>query len=162
MGSLQKQRGSATRTNSSPSCLRFGSFGVLLVSIGLLSVSFALDIYGSRLAAGLVPTISIALTCAVCLAVYSSWYFLNEHRRTDKAFRDTDCEFSSIFQNVLDGILILNQTGECLDANPAAIHILRIPSRELIGQHLRGLFPESKEFDLLSDRFSMADISEVK
>ena len=153
MGSLQKQRGSATRTNSSPSCLRFGSFGVLLVSIGLLSVSFALDIYGSRLAAGLVPTISIALTCAVCLAVYSSWYFLNEHRRTDKAFRDTDCEFSSIFQNVLDGILILNQTGECLDANPAAIHILRIPSRELIGQHLRGLFPESKEFDLLWDSF---------
>ena len=69
MGSLQKQRGSATRTNSSPSCLRFGSFGVLLVPIGLLSVSFALDIYGSRLAAGLVPTISIALTCAVCLAV---------------------------------------------------------------------------------------------
>ena len=153
MGSLQKQRGSATRTNSSPSCLRFGSFGVLLVSIGLLSVSFALDIYGSRLAAGLVPTISIALTCAVCLAVYSSWYFLNEHRRTDKAFRDTDCEFSSIFQNVLDGILILNQTGECLDANPAAIHILRIPSRELIGQHLRGLFPKSKEFDLLWDSF---------
>jgi PAS domain S-box-containing protein len=153
MGSLQKQRGSATRTNSSPSCLRFGSFGVLLVSIGLLSVSFALDIYGSRLAAGLVPTISIALTCAVCLAVYSSWYFLNEHRRTEKAFRDTDCEFSSIFQNVLDGILILNQTGECLDANPAAIHILRIPSRELIGQHLRGLFPESKEFDLLWDSF---------
>jgi PAS domain S-box-containing protein len=153
MGSLQKQRGSATRTNPSPSCLRFGSFGVLLVSIGLLSVSFALDIYGSRLAAGLVPTISIALTCAVCLAVYSSWYFLNEHRRTDKAFRDTDCEFSSIFQNVLDGILILNQTGECLDANPAAIHILRIPTRELIGQNLRGLFPESKEFDLLWDSF---------
>jgi PAS domain S-box-containing protein len=153
MGSLQKQRGSASRTNSSPSCLRFGSFGVLLVSIGLLSVSFALDIYGSRLAAALVPTISIALTCAVCLAVYSSWYFLNEHRRTDKAFRDTDCEFSSIFQNVLDGILILNQTGECLDANPAAVHILRIPSRELIGQRLRGLFPESKEFDLLWDSF---------
>jgi PAS domain S-box-containing protein len=153
MGSLQKQRGSATRTNSSPSGLRFGSFGVLLISIGLLSVSFALDIYSSRLAAGLVPTISIALTCAVCLAVYSSWYFLNEHRRTDKAFRDTDCEFSSIFQNVLDGILILNQTGECLDANPAAIHILRIPGRELIGQHLRGLFPESKEFDLLWDSF---------
>ncbi len=153
MGSFPKQRGSATQTNSSPSCLRFGSFGVLLVSIGLLSVSFALDIYGSRLAAGLVPIISIALTCAVCLAVYSSWYFLNEHRRTDKAFRDTDCEFSSIFQNVLDGILILNQTGECLDANPAAVHILRVPSRELIGQHLRGLFPESKEFDLLWNSF---------
>ena len=49
--------------------------------------------------------------------------------------------------------MILNQTGECLDANPAAIHILRIPSRELIGQHLRGLFPESKEFDLLWDSF---------
>lgn len=153
MGSAQKQRASVGRANSSPLWLRFGSFGVLLVSIILLSVSFALGIYGSRIPAVLVLAISIALACAVSLAVWSSWYFLSEHRRVDQAFRDTDCEFSSIFQNVLDGILILDQTGECLDANPAAIHVLRISRQELIGQHLRDLFPEAKEFDLLWDSF---------
>jgi PAS domain S-box-containing protein len=153
MRSVQEQHSSATLTNSSPSWLRLGSLGVLLVSIGVLSVSFALNIYGSRLAADLVPTISIALTCAVFLAVCSSWYFLKEHQRTDQAFRDTDCEFSSIFQNVLDGILILNQTGACLDVNPAAVRVLRIPRQELMGQHLRGLFREAEEFDLLWDSF---------
>jgi PAS domain S-box-containing protein len=153
MRSVQEQHASATLTDSSPSWLRLGSLGVLLVSIGVLSVLFALNIYGSRLAADLVPTISIALTCAVFLAVCSSWYFLKEHRRTDQAFRDTDCEFSSIFQNVLDGILILNQTGACLDVNPAAVRVLRIPRQELMGQHLRGLFREAKEFDLLWDSF---------
>jgi PAS domain S-box-containing protein len=153
MGSVQEQHASAALTNSSPLWLRFGSLGVLLVSIGVLSVSFALNIYGSRLAADLVPTISIALTCAVFLAVCSSWYFLKEHRRTDQAFRNTDCEFSSIFQNVLDGILILNQTGACLDVNPAAVRVLRIPRREFVGQPLRDLFREAKEFDLLWDSF---------
>jgi PAS domain S-box-containing protein len=153
MRSEQERHASSALTNSSPLWLRFGSLGVLLISIGVLSVSFALNIYGSRLAADLLPTISIALTCAVFLAVCSSWYFLKEHRRTDQAFRDTDCEFSSIFQNVLDGILILNQTGACLEVNPAAVRVLRIPGRELVGQHLRDLFREAKEFDLLWDSF---------
>ena len=101
----------------------------------------------------LVLLLLAGLAFAAILNLYSLWFFRNEHRQADQAFRDTDCEFSSIFQNVLDGILILNQTGECLDANPAAVHILRIPSRELIGQHLRGLFPDSKEFDPLWDSF---------
>jgi PAS domain S-box-containing protein len=153
MGSPEKQRASAALTRSSPMWLRFGSLGVLLVSIGLLLLSFAVNIYGSRFAAGLVPTILVVLTCAVSVAVCSSWYLRNEHRRTDQAFRDTDCEFSSIFQHVLDGILILNEAGGCLDVNPAATRILRIPRQELIGQHLRDLFPKAKEFDLLWDSF---------
>lgn len=153
MASVEKQGASVALPHSSPLWLRFGSLGVLLVSIGLFSVSFAVNIYGSRLAVGLVPTIFVVLTCAVSLAVCSSWYLRNEHQRTDQAFRDTDCEFSSIFQNVLDGILILNEAGRCLDVNPAAVRILRIPRQELIGQHLRGLFLEAKEFALLWGSF---------
>ena len=153
MGSVQKQHTSATLVNSSPMWIRFGSIVVLIVSIGLLSASFALNIYASRLAVGLVPAISLALTCAVSLAVCSSSRFLVEYRRADQAFRDADCEFSSIFENVLDGVVILNQAGECLDANPAAVRLLRIPRQKLVGQKLRGLFPEAKEFDLLWESF---------
>ena len=51
-----------------------------------------------------------------------------------QAFRDTDCEFSSIFRNVLDGILIADDAGDCLDANPAAAAILRCSRNKLIGQ----------------------------
>jgi len=134
----------------SPLWLRWCSITALGAAIGFLCLStFAYYIAG----ASLVPSLSITLIFAAFLNVYSLWYFRNKHRETDQAFRDTDCEFSSIFQNVLDGILILNEAGRCLDVNPAAVRILRIPRQELIGQHLRGLFLEAKEFALLWGSF---------
>jgi len=146
-------RTSKTVCQSSPLWFRWCSVTMLSTSIGSLCFSLFAYNYHSMAVTTLVLLLLAGLTFAAILNLYSLWFFRNEHRQADQAFRDTDCEFSSIFQNVLDGILILNQTGECLDANPAAVHILRIPSRELIGQHLRGLFPESKEFDLLWDSF---------
>jgi PAS domain S-box-containing protein len=153
MTSPRPRRQHSTLIHTSPSWLRLGSLGVLLISITLLLVSCVVDAYGSRLIAGLVPTILIAIGCAFSFAGCASWYFFKEHRRADQAFRDTDCEFSSIFYNVLDGILILDQAGKCLDVNPAAVCILRIPKQKLIGEHFSRLFPKFQEFDQLWNSF---------
>jgi PAS domain S-box-containing protein len=153
MTSPRPRRRPPTLIHASPSWLRLGSLGVLLISIALLSVSCVVDAYGSRLIAGLVPTILVTISCAFSLAACASWYFFKEHRRADQAFRDTDCECSSIFYHVLDGILILDQAGKCLDVNPAAVCILRISKQRLIGEHFRRLFPKSQEFDQLWNSF---------
>jgi PAS domain S-box-containing protein len=68
--------------------------------------------------------------------MYSLWHLRREHREADQAFRFADCEFSSIFQNVLDGILIVDGRGNCLDANPAAASILRTTSDEIVGTNV--------------------------
>jgi PAS domain S-box-containing protein len=84
----------------------------------------------------LIPLLLTVLCFAIFLNIYSIWHLRREHREADQAFRYADCESSSIFQNVLDGILIVDNVGDCLDANPAAAAILRLPANGLIGQNI--------------------------
>ena len=137
---------SSKTPHSSPVWLRFGTAVVLLLAICLLSITIVVYSYGPRLLAGLIPTILVTMTSALFLSVCSVWYFREEQRNSDQAFRNTDCEFSSIFENVLDGILILDKCGNCLDANPAAACILGTPRQELIGRNFRHFFADPEEF----------------
>lgn len=102
--------------------------------------------YHTILAANLVPSLFVALSFAVLLNVYSLWQLRREHREADQAFRYADCEFSSIFHNVLDGILIVDNEANCLDANPAAAAILRLSISELIGQNVGCFLTDRDEF----------------
>jgi len=83
---------------------------------------------------------------ALSLTVFSLLNVRSEHHGTDKAFRDRDCEFSSIFKNVLDGILIVDSDGCCLDANPAAAALLRLPGDKLIGQNIARFLADRSAF----------------
>jgi PAS domain S-box-containing protein len=119
-----------------PIWLRRCSIVTLLASIGLLPVSLFAYNCNPTFAVTLVPWLLVALSFAIFLNIFSFRHLCREHREADRAFRDTDCEFSSIFQNVLDGILIVDSEGDCLDVNPAAASILRIPINKLIGQNI--------------------------
>ncbi len=125
-----------TICDPSPSWLRFSCLATLMVAIGLLLISLLLNTYGSRFPTAFVISILMALAVAISLTTYSLSYCRSEHREADQAFRDADCEFSSIFQNVLDGILIVDNAGDCLDANPAAAAILRMSASKLIGHNI--------------------------
>jgi PAS domain S-box-containing protein len=118
----------------------------MAASIGLLCASLVAYNYRAVFAASLVPSLLAALSVAVFLNFYSLWHLRREHRETDQAFRDTDCEFSSIFENVLDGILIVDNGGDCLDANPGAAAILRFSTNKLIGQNIGRFFPDCDAF----------------
>jgi PAS domain S-box-containing protein len=120
----------------SPSWLRWCSIGTLLASLGLLSMSIFAYESQAIFVAGLVPSLLAALGFAVFLNFYSLSHLRREHQETDQAFRATDREFSSVFQNVLDGILIVDNNGHCLDANPAAAEMLRCLRYELVGQNI--------------------------
>ena len=119
-----------------PPWLRWCSTTTLVGSVGLLCVSLFAHNYHPLIAASLVPSLIVALSFAVYLNVHSFWHLRREQREADQAFRNTDCEFSSIFQNVLDGILIVDNEANCLDANPAAAAILRVSVDKLIGQNV--------------------------
>ena len=119
---------------------------MLVASIGLLCVSVFAYNYRTALAARLVPALVAALSATVLLNFYSLWHIRKENREADQAFRDTDCEFSSIFENVLDGILIVNDEGDCLDANPASASILRFSPNKLTGQNISRFFADRDGF----------------
>jgi PAS domain S-box-containing protein len=77
-----------------------------------------------------------ALILAILLSIYSLWNLHVQYQGADSAFRNADREYLSIFQNVLDGILIVDDDGCCLDANPAATEILRCERYELVGNSI--------------------------
>ena len=127
----------------SPQWLQRGSIGMLLASIALLFLSGVLSAERVSFGSVLLPTLLAAMLFAVFLTGYSIQLCRLQHRSADIAFRDTDCEFSSIFQNVLDGILIVDDNGVCLDANPAASSILRPVQNSLVGKNISHFFAHS-------------------
>jgi PAS domain S-box-containing protein len=126
--------------------IRWSSLITLVASIGFLSISLFTYSYYAFFSASLVPSLLVALSFAVFLNIYSLWYLRREHRKTELSFRNTDCEFSSVFENVLDGILILDDEADCLDANPGAAAMLRFSINKLIGQNVSHFFAERDAF----------------
>ena len=129
-----------------PIWLRWCSVTTLVGSVGLLCVSLFAYNYHPIFAASLVPSLLVALIFAVFLNIYAFSQLRREHREADQAFRATDCEFSSIFQNVLDGVLIVDSEGDCLDANPAAAAILRVSSNKLISKNIGRFLADRNAF----------------
>ncbi|HKW35222.1 MAG TPA: PAS domain S-box protein [Candidatus Acidoferrum sp.] len=126
--------------------VRSGSLPSLIASVGFLLLSLCVTNYAPRLILFLMPILLGALSFVVVLGTYSLWQLRREQEVTDRAFHDTHCEFSSIFQNVLDGILILDNDANCLDGNPAAASILRVPRNELIGKNIRSFLQNCDDF----------------
>jgi len=126
--------------------VRSCSVATLVVSVCLLCISVFAYNYYTILAAALIPSLLVVLSFAVFLNLYTLWHLRREHCEADQAFRYADREFSSIFKNVLDGILIVDSEATCLDANPAAATILRLSSNDLIGQSISHFFGDSGAF----------------
>jgi PAS domain-containing protein len=113
--------------------LRCGASASLVSAISPLWIAIFRQSVLSFSSALLEVSIVLALLIAVSLGVCSLLKVRSAHEAILQAFQDTDREFSSIFQNVLDGILIVDDDGVCLDINLAAVAILRPQSKELVG-----------------------------
>ena len=118
-----------------------------MVAAGLLLISILVEIYRLPYSPVLVPTLVVALALTMGVGGYALWCLWTEHRKSDQAFSATSCESTSIFNNVLDGVLILDNEANCLDGNPAAASILRVPRSELIGKDIRRFLCHCDDFD---------------
>jgi len=94
----------------------------------------------------LIAILASTFSLAFFLTIYTFWRLMKEHRKEDRIFRCADREFSSVFQNVLDGILIIDNEGTCLDANPAAASILRCEASAIVGNKIVRFFLDSDAF----------------
>jgi two-component system cell cycle sensor histidine kinase/response regulator CckA len=59
-----------------------------------------------------------------------------ERKRSEEALRQSQATVRAIFENSLDGIVIFEGTGLCLEANSAAATLVGVPREELIGCRL--------------------------
>jgi two-component system cell cycle sensor histidine kinase/response regulator CckA len=59
-----------------------------------------------------------------------------ERKRSEEALRQSETTVRAIFENSLDGIVIFQGSGICVEANAAAAALLGVPRDELIGRRL--------------------------
>ena len=89
-----------------------------------------------------------ALTFAIFLLIRYLLILRTETRDAVMTLLTAGREFKSVFQNVLDGILILDRSGLCLEANPAALAMLRIDREQLLGRSLSDFYSDPETFTL--------------
>src|SRR6201995_2442416 len=91
--------------------LRWSSAGSLLLSVTFFAISIHAATFRTAFVAGLVNALVATLCLVVLLNLYTISNAKKAYRNQDDNFRSTDREYLSIFQNVLDGILIVDTDG---------------------------------------------------
>ena len=76
------------------------------------------------------------------------WTFrdITERRRAELAAREGEAGFRAVFNNVLDGVLIADDTAHLVDANPAACELLGLPRDRILSMRIPELSaPQARE-----------------
>jgi len=115
--------------------MRAGFAFLSLAAVGLLAAAFEIRSYSGTLPAVLLLFVLITLCAAIFLHARFLVLARREHHETARALETTEREFRSIFDNALDGIVVLDDRGICLEANPAMQALLGIQREELVGEH---------------------------
>jgi PAS domain S-box-containing protein len=126
--------------------MRAGSVLISFAAVTLLVGAFGAKFYSRSVSSILLTLVLIALCTAIALHVRFLILARREHRETSSALDATEREFKSIFDNALDGILILDDRGTCLEANPAAQTLFGARYHELVGQPIGNFYAGGGDF----------------
>jgi PAS domain S-box-containing protein len=118
---------------------RAGSLLLVAFAASLVVLALGRRVYNSNLE---VAALIAVLLAQVCAGILYARGWLEDRKGIDA----TEREFTSIFLHVLDGILILDDNGVCLDANPAAFAILGAPPAVLVGHCFDQFFKDQLQF----------------
>src|SRR6266851_6676951 len=140
-----------TRHTSSPSgrpqrWLRAGSILISFAAITLLATAFGARLYSGSLSSVLLTLVLIALCIAIVLHVRFLLLARREHRETVNVLDATEREYKSVFDSTLDGIVILDDRGVCLEANPAALNLFGVGHDDLVGEPIEKFYAGAGEF----------------
>jgi len=137
---FDEPRGGSDADLRTPLWFQIASRFLLLFAALLLLLSLGTRVYASNLIVAAFAVVFLAQGCAGFLYA-RAWFY--ERKRV----RDTRRELSSIYRHVLDGILILDDRGVCLDANPAAFAILGAPPAVLVGRSFGQFLKDPRQFE---------------
>jgi PAS domain S-box-containing protein len=110
--------------------------GWVVITLGiavLCAAAFLPRAYGSRSTSLLLTFVLLALCAAIALHVRFLLLAHRAHRETARVLDATELEFQSIFDSTLDAIVILNDAGNCREANPAALALFGTERHEFVG-----------------------------
>jgi len=126
--------------------LRTSAFLIFLAAVILFGTIFAAKFYRLPLTSYFLAAVLAALSFAIALHTRFLILLRRENQKTANTLHATGREFKSIFQNALDAILILDDQGTCIEANPAAFAILGAEQQQLLGHSLGEFYSNPQNF----------------
>jgi len=126
--------------------MRAGSILISFAAITLLAAAFGAHFYSGSLSSVLLTLVLIALCIAIVLHVRFLLLARREHRETVNVLDATEREYKSVFDSTLDGIVILDDRGVCLEANPAALNLFGVDHDDLVGEPIEKFYAGAGEF----------------
>src|SRR6266851_2659318 len=117
--------------------MNVGSILISFAAVTLLATAFGAHFYSGPLSSVLLTLVLIALCIAIVLHVRFLLLARREHRQTVSVLDATEREYKSVFDSTLDGILILDDEGVCLEANRAALTLFGTSRQELVGEQIQ-------------------------
>ena len=133
--------------------MRLVSVLIGFAALTLLITAFGAHLYSGSLSSVLLTIVLISLAVAIGLHVRFLLLARREHRETADALAATEREYKSVFDNALDGILILGDDSTCLNANPAALTLLGTFREALVGHSIEAFFAGKRDFRAAWERF---------
>ena len=133
--------------------MRAGSILISFAAITLLATAFGAHFYSGSLSSVLLTLVLIALCIAIVLHVRFLLLARREHRETVNVLDATEREYKSVFDSTLDGIVILDDRGVCLEANPAALNLFGVDHDHLVGEPIEKFYAGGREFKDNWNRF---------
>jgi PAS domain S-box-containing protein len=142
-----KLRAALAAFNRSPLWFRLSSLALLILGTCLLALSLGSEVYSSRFVGVLIPMLLAGIYLGVLVFALYFRIAWRKQLAHDSRSRTADHTLASVFQHVLDGILIVDDEGICLDTNPAACHILGVSRQALLGKPIAHFYVDSEEFE---------------
>src|SRR5467141_800054 len=133
--------------------MRAGSILISFAAVTLLGTASGAHFYSGSLSSVLLTLVLIALCIAIVLHVRFLFLARREHRETVNVLDATEREYKSVFDNTLDGILILDDQGICLEANPAALSLFGADHDALVGEPIGKFYAGTGDFKKTWNRF---------
>jgi PAS domain S-box-containing protein len=146
MSILPQLRPALAKLNYSPLWFRFSSLLLLLLSAAMLVLSLLPAIYVTGYSRILIPTLLVSMVFSVFVFGLYFRFVWRKQRASNRVSDAAVRKLASVFAHVLDGILILDDNGTCLEANPAACDILRVTRQSLLGQPFAQFYTDPQEF----------------
>lgn len=126
--------------------MRFGSILISFAAITLLATAYWTHLHNGSMSSALLTFVLLALGIAIALHVRFLLLARREQRETASALDATEREYKSVFDSTLDAIVILDDQGICLDANPAALCLFRVDRDRLVGEPIGKFYASEGDF----------------
>lgn len=123
--------------------MRFASILIVLAATGFLVVALSSRLLNRVSSSALLASALAALVIAVALHVRFLLLARREQCETAAALDATEREYKSVFDNTLDGIVVFDNRGVCVQANEAARALLGNGEHSLQGKPISAFFSQS-------------------